>query len=118
VPPTTFRGLVKAALSQIPSGSAVDISDVLLYQYYDLLRNGYSIKNATSVFPDFPGCSSNQATVLDAAGALGSSKRKAGFTEKVKPLMVPRAMVQDGVGTFAAITYDKVETDNEFQSIY
>jgi hypothetical protein len=37
---------------------------------------------------------------------------------QVKPLMIPKRMVDAGVFNQAAISYDREATDNEFQSIY
>jgi hypothetical protein len=118
VPPTSFRGLVRASLTQIPDSSAVDLSDVLLYQYYNLLRNNYSVRNITVSFPHFPACETGHATLLDAAGIFSNSERKTSFVAQAKPLMVPKSMVEDDIGSFAVLMYDQIPLDNEFQSIY
>jgi len=95
--PTNFRELLRSIVAKMPADKLKDMSDVVLYQYYNLLRGGFMARDASKSITGLPSCM-EAVTLTDAAAHLPDKAALLDYVRKVgSPLMVPRGFETRGI---------------------
>jgi hypothetical protein len=105
--PKNLREAVNAMIATIPSDKAPDFSDVLMFQYFLIVRGVSTVVDASTAIPGLPPCL-RAAPLLDVAALLKfGSAPLADFATKIHPLMLPAGAPLQSKGLAPLLEYER-----------
>mmetsp|Transcript_5981 Transcript_5981/g.10055 ORF Transcript_5981/g.10055 Transcript_5981/m.10055 type:complete len:300 (+) Transcript_5981:971-1870(+) len=109
---TDLRSVVTATINTLPKDKAKDFSDVLMLQFYDIVRGGATVRDASSQLPMLPACSV-AAPLLDTLAKINNKEVMTNYIKKIgPPLLVPKGFKSLGAkGLAPLLEYERTPGD-------